>query len=96
MRPGNAQYDGKFEVPTFDEVLELLAGVNASRRIAGKPLVGVYPETKHPTHFAKLGLSLEPALLAVARNADCRARRFSSSRLKRKTWSSCALTARIH
>jgi glycerophosphoryl diester phosphodiesterase len=65
LRPGNAQYDGKLEVPSFDEVLELLAGVNASRRITGQPLVGVYPETKHPSHFAKLGLSLEPALLAA-------------------------------
>jgi glycerophosphoryl diester phosphodiesterase len=65
LRPGNVAYDGKFEVPTFDEVLALLAGVNASRRIAGHGLVGVYPETKHPSHFAKLGLSLEPALLAA-------------------------------
>jgi glycerophosphoryl diester phosphodiesterase len=65
LRPGNAVHDGKFEVPTFDEVLELLAGVNASRRIAGQSLVGVYPETKHPTHFVKLGLPLEPALLAA-------------------------------
>jgi glycerophosphoryl diester phosphodiesterase len=27
--------------------------------------VGVYPETKHPTHFASLGLALEPLLLAA-------------------------------
>jgi glycerophosphoryl diester phosphodiesterase len=65
LRPGNCGYDGKFEVPTFDEVLELLAGVNAARRIAGKLLVGVYPETKHPAHFAQLGLPLERALLAA-------------------------------
>jgi glycerophosphoryl diester phosphodiesterase len=65
LRPENASYDGQFEVPTFDEVLELLAGINASRRIAGRPLVGVYPETKHPTHFAQRGLPLEPALLAA-------------------------------
>ena len=65
LRPGNALYDGKFEVPTFEEVLELLAGVNASRRTAAQPLVGVYPETKHTTHFAKLGLALAPPLLAA-------------------------------
>jgi glycerophosphoryl diester phosphodiesterase len=65
LRPGNVAYDDKFEVPTFDEVLALLAGVNASRRVAGQGLVGVYPETKHPAHFAQLGLSLEPALLAA-------------------------------
>jgi glycerophosphoryl diester phosphodiesterase len=65
LRPASALYDGQFEVPTFDEVLELLAGINASRRLAGKPLVGVYPETKHPAHFAQLGLPLEPGLLAA-------------------------------
>jgi glycerophosphoryl diester phosphodiesterase len=65
LRPENASYDGQFEVPTFDEVLELLAGINASRRLAGRPLVGVYPETKHPAHFAQCGLPLEPALLAA-------------------------------
>lgn len=64
LRPASATRDGQFEVPTFDEVLALLAGVNASRRIAGQPLVGVYPETKHPSHFAALGLALEPPLLA--------------------------------
>ena len=69
LRPGNAQYDGEFEVPSFDEVLELLAGVNASRRIAGQSLVGVYPETKHPTHFRELGLPLEPALLTALAGA---------------------------
>jgi glycerophosphoryl diester phosphodiesterase len=65
LRPANSQYDGKFEVPTFDEVLELLAAVNASRRIAGLKLVGVYPETKHPAHFSSLGLALEPPLLTA-------------------------------
>lgn len=63
LRPVSATH-GQFEVPTFDEVLALLSGVNASRRIAGQPLVGVYPETKHPAHFAALGLALEPPLLA--------------------------------
>jgi len=47
--------NGKFAVPTFAEVLAL---INASKRP-----VGVYPETKHPTYFAKLGLGLEDKLL---------------------------------
>ncbi|MEO8308328.1 MAG: glycerophosphodiester phosphodiesterase family protein [Pseudomonadota bacterium] len=65
LRPANAAYDGQFEVPTFEEVLQLLAGINASRRIARQPLIGIYPETKHPAHFLQLGLPLEPALLAA-------------------------------
>jgi glycerophosphoryl diester phosphodiesterase len=65
LRPGNARHDGEFAIPTFEEILSLLAQVNAARRAQGRPLVGVYPETKHPTHFAALGLHLEPPLLAL-------------------------------
>src|SRR6476659_5161732 len=41
------EYDGKFDVPTFDEVIEYAqrAGRAANRTI------GIYPETKHPTYF---------------------------------------------
>jgi glycerophosphoryl diester phosphodiesterase len=65
LRPENARHDGEFGIPTFDEILSLLAQVNAARRAQGQPLIGVYPETKHPTHFARAGLPLEPALLAL-------------------------------
>jgi glycerophosphoryl diester phosphodiesterase len=55
--------DGEFAIPTFDEVLDLVA-----RRAAetGRP-IGVYPETKHPTHFRALGLPLEERLVAALR-----------------------------
>jgi glycerophosphoryl diester phosphodiesterase len=65
LRPANAVHDGKFSVPTFDDILGLLAEVNAVRVLDGRAPVGVYPETKHPTHFASLGLPLEPPLLAA-------------------------------
>jgi glycerophosphoryl diester phosphodiesterase len=52
--------DGQFEVPTFDEILTLLAKVNAGRTVA----IGVYPETKHPSYFTKIGLPHEGPLLA--------------------------------
>ena len=45
-------FDGRFEVPTFEEILTLLARVNRARRVP----VGVYPETKHPSYFASIGL----------------------------------------
>jgi glycerophosphoryl diester phosphodiesterase len=64
LRPGNALHDGKAEIPTFDEILAYLAEVNAIRSQQGLAAVGVYPETKHPTHFASIGLALEPPLLA--------------------------------
>jgi glycerophosphoryl diester phosphodiesterase len=58
-RPANTRYDGLFEIPTFDEILELVA--SESRRLNRQ--VGVYPETKHPTYFASIGLPLETPLL---------------------------------
>nr|WP_139375779.1 glycerophosphodiester phosphodiesterase [Sphingopyxis flava] len=51
--------DGKFEVPTFEEILALLARINKGR---AHP-VGVYPETKHPSYFAAIGLPHEGPLL---------------------------------
>ncbi|MFC0716004.1 esterase-like activity of phytase family protein [Cellulomonas biazotea] len=60
-RPANTAFDGKYGVPTFDEVLDL---ARHSRTCAGEP-VGVYPETKHPSYFDDLGLSLEEPLLAT-------------------------------
>ncbi len=52
-------HDGKFAIPTLDEVIELAKkeGVKRGRTI------GVYIETKHPTYFRAIGLPLEPTLL---------------------------------
>ena len=63
VRPDNTRYDGRFQVPTFDEVLDL-AREEGRRR--GRP-VGVYPETKHPSYFDSVGLSLEEPLVAALR-----------------------------
>jgi glycerophosphoryl diester phosphodiesterase len=59
-------FDGRFGVPTFDEVLALVTEANAGPDRRGRP-AGVYPETKHPSHFASLGLPLEPPLLEALR-----------------------------
>ena len=57
------EYDGRFQVPTFDEVLDVAQQLG---RELGRP-VGVYPETKHPTYFRGIGLPLEDPLLASLR-----------------------------
>jgi glycerophosphoryl diester phosphodiesterase len=57
LRPGNAKYDGRYEIPTFQEVIDLAA------RLA----VGIYPETKHPAYHRSIGLPLEPGLVAALR-----------------------------
>ena len=65
LRPGNMAYDGKFEVPTFAEVIAL-----AKRRSAeiGRT-IGIYPETKHPTYFASIGHPTDMLLAAQLKAA---------------------------
>ena len=70
LRAANTRYDGAFAIPTFDEVLELVSAADAQRavaaRAAGKPApprIGIYPETKHPSYFAALGLHFDDRLL---------------------------------
>ena len=65
IRPANTRYDGKFEIPTFQEVLDLRAQL--SRKLHRQ--IGVYPETKHPSYFRSIGLPIEPGLVrALNRN----------------------------
>jgi glycerophosphoryl diester phosphodiesterase len=71
VRPDNATYDGTFEVPTLKEILAL---ARRSRTCDGRP-VGVYPETKHPSYFDSLDLSLEEPLARALRNRGPRGRR---------------------
>ena len=59
-RPANTAFDGLYLVPTLDEVIDL---ARHSISCQGAP-IGVYPETKHPTYFDSIGLSLEEPLVA--------------------------------
>lgn len=61
LRKTNMAYDGQFEVPTFEEILELAKAESAK---TGRP-IGIYPETKHPSYFASIGLPHETPLLAL-------------------------------
>ena len=75
LRPQNCAFDGQCTIPTFDEILQLISGANRQRALGNLPhdgpkRVGVYPETKHPAHFAGLGLPLEQALLDALRRHD--------------------------
>ncbi|MGH8882241.1 MAG: glycerophosphodiester phosphodiesterase family protein, partial [Stackebrandtia sp.] len=60
-RPQNTAYDGMFEVPTLEEVVAL---AQSSRTCDGKR-VGIYPETKHPSYFDAIGLSMEEPLVEL-------------------------------
>ncbi|MDP1631421.1 MAG: glycerophosphodiester phosphodiesterase [Caulobacter sp.] len=59
LRPGNTKFDGQETIPTFEEVVAIAR--------AGK--VGVYPEMKHPTHFASVGLPFEDRMAAALKAA---------------------------
>ncbi|MGB2568397.1 glycerophosphodiester phosphodiesterase [Micromonospora citrea] len=63
VRVANTAFDGRYEVPTFQEVVDL---ARAESRNRGRT-IGVYPETKHPSYFASIGLPLEEPLVAVLR-----------------------------
>jgi glycerophosphoryl diester phosphodiesterase len=72
IRPGNTRFDGQFEIPTFEEILSLVHGVEEQRDTHARQLglppprhIGVYPETKHPTYFAGIGLPLEKKLVST-------------------------------
>jgi glycerophosphoryl diester phosphodiesterase len=53
IRPAGAAFDGRYHIPTFQQVIDL-----ARRRH-----VGIYPETKHPSYFRSIGLPLEEPLV---------------------------------
>jgi glycerophosphoryl diester phosphodiesterase len=57
------QFNGQFEIPTLEEVIGLAK--RWSRKLDRQ--IGVYPETKHPTFHAGLGLPLEQRLVKVLR-----------------------------
>jgi glycerophosphoryl diester phosphodiesterase len=59
------EFDGRFPIPTFDEIIALAKSESAAR---GRT-IGIYPETKHPTWHCERGLALEPMLLATLARA---------------------------
>lgn len=64
-RPHNTLYNGRYQIATFQEVLDL------TKRL-GKELhrtLGTYPEVKHSTFFQSIGNPIEPKLVsALKRN----------------------------
>jgi len=54
LRPANTAFDSRFEIPTLAEIVALVRAVEAR---SGRR-VGIYPETKHPSHFLHDGRRL--------------------------------------
>jgi glycerophosphoryl diester phosphodiesterase len=73
LRQRNTLYDGRFTIPTFQEVIDLVRRL--SRELRRR--IGIYPETKHPTYFRSIGLPLEERLVATLRRNRLNRRRAS-------------------
>jgi glycerophosphoryl diester phosphodiesterase len=66
LRPGNTKYDGQAQLLTFDEVVAI---AKAGSQRTGRT-IGVYPEMKHPSYFAGIGLPVEDRLVALLKKND--------------------------
>jgi len=55
------EFNGLYQIPTLEEIIDLARRETAAR---GR-VIGIYPETKHPTWHCEQGLPLEPKLLAT-------------------------------
>jgi glycerophosphoryl diester phosphodiesterase len=61
LRPGNARYDGLYQVPTFDEIVGLVRAKEAERGHR----VGLYPELKHPAFLLEQGIDSVDLLVSA-------------------------------
>ena len=59
LRPLNMKYDGQEQIPTFQELLAFRAQMSVQH---GR-MIGIYPETKHPSYFASIGYDFDEPLL---------------------------------
>jgi glycerophosphoryl diester phosphodiesterase len=61
VRAANTRYDGQFQIPTWEEIIDFVAAESAAR---GRD-IGLIPELKSSTYFASVGLPLEDRFLAT-------------------------------
>ncbi|MEQ9484783.1 glycerophosphodiester phosphodiesterase [Coleofasciculus sp. F4-SAH-05] len=57
----STKLDGLFDIPTLVDIIELVQRQSAA---TGR-MIGIYPETKHPTYFNAIGISLEEPLVNI-------------------------------
>lgn len=68
IRPDNTAYNDRFDIPTLQEIIGLAQRLS---RESGRT-IGIYPETKHPSYFAGIGLPLEPRLVDALHSSGYR------------------------
>jgi len=66
LRAASAAFDGQAQILTYEEVVAIArAGSQRTGRV-----IGTYPELKHPTYFASIGLPTEDRLVAKLKALD--------------------------
>lgn len=55
IRVANTAYNGQFQIPSFEEIIDFVAAESATR---GR-VIGIVPELKSSTYFAGVGLPME-------------------------------------
>lgn len=60
-RPDNQRFNGQFEIPTLQEIIDLAK----TRTKSSGRTIAIYPETKHPSYFTSISLPLEKRLIDV-------------------------------
>jgi glycerophosphoryl diester phosphodiesterase len=61
LRPDNAKMDGRFDLVTWEEMIDFAAAESAARQ---RP-IGLVPELKHSTYFRSIDMPLEDRFLAT-------------------------------
>lgn len=61
LRPESVKYNGQESIPTYQEVLDLAKSESARL----KRVIGTYPEMKHASYFAGIGLPMEGRLTDI-------------------------------
>ncbi|WP_229750913.1 glycerophosphodiester phosphodiesterase [Undibacterium terreum] len=84
VRPDNTRYDGMFQIPTWEEIIDFVAAESAT---SGR-LIGLVPELKHSTYFSSVKLPLEDRFLQTiaeheyTRRAPLEIQSFETANLK--------------
>ena len=63
VRTRNTPYNGLYQIPSFEEVIELVAAESAA---IGRP-IGLVPEIKHSTYHQSIGLKMEDRFIDILR-----------------------------
>jgi glycerophosphoryl diester phosphodiesterase len=84
VRVANTAYDGFYQIPTLEEIIELVAAESAA---TGR-VIGLVPELKHSSYHSSIGLPVEERLInvldshAYSRSAPLEIQSFEVSNLK--------------